>query len=448
MRFEKLLEPVSEEQPCGPDLDEEGDEDYINYIFAAEERLPTRFFDDEQQPFDRTTLDLDAEVKAIGDLLESSRDLRLLTLEARFQILRGEIIGFCDCVVACAELTEKFWDHVHPGADGDMQLRQNTVAALDSLVTCVLPMQFASIARDRREGDITYRQFAVAKGEAKPAEEEKVKSPAAITDALGNAGNSEAVEAVYEALNGANEAFNKLKSVFNEHVDYDLVPSFDQIAEATEQIIKLIGSARPDLAGEVSEADETEAVDSDSTGEAVEGVVGEETAVGTPVAAAPVITGDVKNHAAALAALTNAEQYFSANEPTSPALLLVHQARTLIGQPLVVALEALMPETVERAGISFDSSLKVQIDINRMRMLSGETAYGEPNGAAEEIPEFPATNRAEATQLLVSVENFFRTAEPSSPIPMLLQKARGYLNRDFSSILSDLIPTEPTEESY
>ena len=105
-----------------------------------------------------------------------------------------------------------------------------------------------------------------------------------------------------------------------------------------------------------------------------------------------------------------------------------------------------MPETVERAGISFDSSLKVQIDIHRMRILSGETSYGEADGGDGDMPDYAITNRAEATQLLGSVESFFRSAEPSSPIPMLLQKARGYMNRDFSSILSDLIPNEPTQE--
>ena len=244
MRFEKLLEPISEDQPCGPDLDEEGDEDYINYIFAAEERLPTRFFDDEQKPFDKSGIDLDAEVKTIGELLERSRDLRLLTLEARFQILRGEIIGFCECVTACTQLTEKFWNHVHPGADGDMQLRQNTVASLDSLITCVLPMQFAPIIRDRREGDISYRVYAVATGDVTPAEEEKVKSPAAVTDALGNAGNSEIVEATFNALNEVIEAFEKLKSIFIEHVDHEFVPFFDQITEAVQQLIRLIGKAR------------------------------------------------------------------------------------------------------------------------------------------------------------------------------------------------------------
>ncbi len=45
--------------------------------------------------------------------------------------------------------------------------------------------------------------------------------------------------------------------------------------------------------------------------------------------------------------------------------------------------------------------------------------------------------------MLAGVEEFYRRAEPSSPIPMLLGKARSYLNRDFTMILSDLIAKDP-----
>jgi type VI secretion system protein ImpA len=41
--------------------------------------------------------------------------------------------------------------------------------------------------------------------------------------------------------------------------------------------------------------------------------------------------------------------------------------------------------------------------------------------------------------LMAEVEHFFKTAEPSSPVPMLLAKASGFANRDFNAILKDLI---------
>lgn len=60
----------------------------------------------------------------------------------------------------------------------------------------------------------------------------------------------------------------------------------------------------------------------------------------------------------------------------------------------------------------------------------------DASGDAEALP--PAENRAAAERLLAGVEAYFRGAEPSSPIPMLLAKARDYLKRDFLFILKDM----------
>lgn len=39
-----LLEPVSPESPCGPDLERRDDPEFIDYYFEAESRLPERYF--------------------------------------------------------------------------------------------------------------------------------------------------------------------------------------------------------------------------------------------------------------------------------------------------------------------------------------------------------------------------------------------------------------------
>ena len=62
--------------------------------------------------------------------------------------------------------------------------------------------------------------------------------------------------------------------------------------------------------------------------------------------------------------------------------------------------------------------------------------------APEANPVFVARTRADAAGLILSAEAFFRQAEPSSPIPLLLERARDYLNRDFASIMNELAPKE------
>jgi type VI secretion system protein ImpA len=49
-------------------------------------------------------------------------------------------------------------------------------------------------------------------------------------------------------------------------------------------------------------------------------------------------------------------------------------------------------------------------------------------------------SRPEAIALLEQVQRFFRKSEPSSPIPMLCERARGMAERDFMSVLREVLP--------
>ena len=70
--------PISQADPSGPDLDFDGDGDYLNFLASAEGMLPTSFFSVEDgKPFDRTTVDLPGQIAGIDALLRRSRDLRL-----------------------------------------------------------------------------------------------------------------------------------------------------------------------------------------------------------------------------------------------------------------------------------------------------------------------------------------------------------------------------------
>jgi type VI secretion system protein ImpA len=66
-----------------------------------------------------------------------------------------------------------------------------------------------------------------------------------------------------------------------------------------------------------------------------------------------------------------------------------------------------------------------------------------PDDADEENllePEQLPTSREDAGRMLSAVEQFFRTNEPSSPVPVLLARARTFINKDFNAILAELMP--------
>jgi type VI secretion system protein ImpA len=371
--------------------------------------------------------------------MERSRDLRLICLEARFQCFVGQISGFVDCLDAIGAFLEKYWDEVHPRPfDGDATLRQNVIGGLDDYWRVIQPLHHLPLLRDKRIGQLAFRQYSVATGATPAREGETVPDLAEINRALANPENREAADAAYQLLGRASGRLDAISQTFADKAGHDYAPSFARLSEFLTQARAMFHGARPDLAPATNGMDDlAAAATSIPTGETPAGA-------SVTMAPAPITAGavPVSSRAEAVAALAAAEAYFAAHEPSAPALILVHQARLLVGRPLVEALQALLPDTAERAVIRFEPTLKFQIGMASMKTLSDEAA--RPPGSSEPASEkaFTAASRNEAAGLIAGVEGFFRSAEPSSPIPMLLAKARTYLNRDFTMILNDLIIRE------
>lgn len=436
MRFDTLLDPISDDQPCGPDLEQEGDDAFIDYYYDALARLPERYADTSTgDVFDRKGIDLKAEAKTITDLLDRSRDLRLLSLEAQFQVLGGQLAGFADCVAAMAQLLDQRWDTVHPQAGDDPTDRRNTLELLDSRATVVLPLENVPLFRDRRLEHVTWRDYAVGTGKREPRNEDDTGDAAAILSAMKSADNAEAVAAAYEAISGIMENIGKISDACRTTETNPFSPNLRALTEVLNEMIALFAEARPDLTGDLPDAPPEPEVD--QPGEDGPDPTDENT---NAPAAAPAPTGgsSIATHAAAIAALTAVEGYFARAEPSAPSYLLVRQARQLIGRPLIEALELLLPEMADRAKIDFGSDTGFVMTMDRMRALSDGLPTTSGNG--EETPAMTADTRDQAAALMSAVESFFRQTEPSSPIPVLLFKAKTYLNRDFSSIIGDLFP--------
>jgi type VI secretion system protein ImpA len=94
-----LLAPISEAAPCGPDLDAEGDAEYLNFMAATEGQLPDAFFS-----FDRKSVDFVAANASGEKLLARSHDIRLLVLMAKLAILNRDLSGFAQQLAVAARL--------------------------------------------------------------------------------------------------------------------------------------------------------------------------------------------------------------------------------------------------------------------------------------------------------------------------------------------------------
>jgi type VI secretion system protein ImpA len=490
MRFDFLAEPISADDPCGPDLEEAGDNEYNNYVLQASGLVPERYYDRASgRIYDRANLNLSDNVAAIAKLLGRTRDLKLLALDLRFHLLAGKLVGFSEALQGMAILVTGFWENFHPlPLDGDMVLRQNTLEGLDDLALIVPALQFAPVVEGRSR--ISYRNYLVANQKVEPWEIEERMNVDTIDRAL----NDEKIRGQLETSRGAvvasQEALATLRNTFIEKAGHTSAPSFKRLEETLSGMVAFLNVY-------LGISDE---------------VAGEATAEGddaATAAAAPVRAGLVKTHGAAVAALKAVEDYFLKFEASSPALIVVHQARLLVGRPLVEAMEALLPEPSTRAVLRFDGGFPFEIDIARMKSVtdnimayapaieepSAEASWSESSDSSsdyyssgdssEETPAseeaetpaedegaadseetatdlegtpaqaqyretsfepspttFTAPSRSDASQLLSAVESYFRSAEPSSPVPILLGKARNLMSKDFSAILNEIIPRD------
>lgn len=424
MRHDDLMKPISPDAPCGDDLLETDDEAFVDYYFNVEDRLPTAYFNILRGTlFDSKTVDHKAETAQIDALLKRSRDLRLLVLEAKFQILAGRFKGFVDAVMAVAGLLETYPEDVHPRGDSD---RRNALEELNAQATVVTPLDYAPLLTDRRYGDVTYRPYATGTGKMPVREGEEPGDSGGITAALGNSENAAAVETLAGQLSGMLEALTRITAVCRSGAK-PFSPTLTRLTEKLGDLLAMVMQARGDLTPAAAAPAEADA---------------EAAPAGQITFTAPA-PGEVADQRAAFRILGAVERYFAAHEPASLALVLVTQSRLLIGRPLVEALDVMVEDTANRATIDFGSDTGFSISMSRMRQLS--EAAGIPTAdtwGEDDTPPPEVVSRDHAGQLLKTIEDYYRTREPASPIPILLFKARNLLSKDFHALVRELLPPD------
>jgi type VI secretion system protein ImpA len=413
-------------ESSGPDLDAEGDADYLNFFAQIEGILPTSFFSAEDgKPFDQSSIDIPGHLDGLKRLQERSRDLRLVAVEARLAVLNRDIAGFTAAVSTIAEWLENSWDTVHPGAQ---DVRQSTVGTLD-LPTVVFPLQYSPLFEARRIGAVTFRRWLIATGEVKPREGEAEQSASAITQAIAEA-DTAVLAAAQAQIVRLDDALNRIRNTFAAHGSSVDLPN----------LAALLGKMRAFIGCGAPTSDTSPAADGDASPDGMR-----ETPVLADACPPPASLAD------AASALGVIADYYSRREPSSPILPLVRQARELVGKSFVEVMAVLMPSQVDKAAFRIGTDQVFELPVGRLSSFSA-VAPDESSTVVSDAPidaapadehprpRYSVDSRAKAIALLDAVQRYFRIAEPSSPVPMLCERARGLAERDFMSVLRDVLP--------
>lgn len=453
MALEWITTPVSEEAPCGPDLDATDDAEFVDYYFDALGRLPDPYFTPgvntgngktPDRLFDPRSVDFAGECGQIDGMLRRSRDIRLLVLRAQWAILAGRLPDMAEAVKAVADGLETFGAEMHPATHSTVQSRREALGELGMRDSVQMPLMYCGLTGDP---DVTLRRFRVADGRYTAGDGEDDVSGSRLRSALASSDMAAQVARSHAALITLADAFNRILRACKTNETQPFTPDVSETIAILDEMRGLINDARPDLRGAEADLEPSEAEEAPVAEDGAEaGAEGSEAPV---AAAAPVPAGAIKSHAEARQALLTCEVYFRAFEPSSAALLLVTQARLLIGKSLIEAMDILLPSDASRAVVEFGPQSGFALPLDKLQALSREVPEGAPVQPPEqaEVCDPPVvTSTAEAAGVLRAVEDFFRRSEKSSPVPILLQRARSYLDKDFQSLMAELIPVPPSPE--
>ena len=440
--LQNLIGPVSADDPCGRDLDLDGDADYMNFVAGAEGRLPSSYFDGKDEsgasgrPFQFSKIDVDSVFTGAAPILAKTRDLRLLVLLSKFVLLSRQFEDFRTLIRAVATLLTGRWDEVHPRAEGgEFQARMVALESIDVQPTVIMPLQFLPLIEHRRFGSISFRSHLIATGAATPRANEEVADQAAIDKLIREVDVADLIAKRGEFID-LQSALGEICQTWSEKN-----PSGEQVR--LDKTLELVGKIVTFLDGAVTLRDPAAglaaAASDQSAGSAVE-----DGADGTVAESAAVGAWRVTNQGEAGAALSAVETYFNLNEPSSPTLPLVRQARQLLGRSFIDIMRTLVPTHLEQAGVEIGRTESFRLPVERLAALTGEgegaTMGAEP--ASDQACAIAIRSRNEALSLLDQVAAYFRAAQPSSPVPFIIERARDLAQRDFLSVLKTLLPAD------
>ncbi len=321
MDLDALLEPIAEQSPCGPNLEDDAE---FQALGVAARGKDERVIGEKRIPAVPPPW---PEVRELSQrLLGRTKDLRIAVFWTRAAIALSGLGGLRDGVALIHRLLESQWDGVHPQidpADQDPAFRMNVLAGLVDPATTLREVRHAAIVDVPRKGRVTVFDVLVAAGKLQSGGE-PTRALAEVQALLQEAASQ---PAALEAVGQAQTLVADLQKLLTEKVGSERTPDLRPLREllvpAAELCQAAIEAARP-------RPDE----------------VGGEQEAGVTPAPATAVPGVIRTREDAIRMLDRVCEYMERNEPTSPAPLLIRRAQRLMNKSFMEIIQDLSPDSV------------------------------------------------------------------------------------------------------
>ena len=341
--LDSLLQPISDEEPCGPDL--EYDPEFGEMERAAQ--------GSSEQQFGDTIVDAEPpEWKQVRKLAESllgrTKDMRVLTHLARAKLNMEGLIAFQQAIHLLRQYLETFWDSVHPELDhddnDDPTYRTNTLISYCDEDAILKELKDAPIVSSRAVGQFSLRDVQRAQ-EGDDSGEDSAVSIDTIEAAF-SACEIEEIQATEEATRTTAEDFSAIEQFVTEKVGVGLAVSLAPVRSVLEEMNAFIVEQleRRGVSSGGDEADEASGEEGESEGG---GGGGTSSAAGQ---SQPFqLAGKISSRRDAIKALDAVCEFYEEHEPSSPLPLLIRRAQRLASKSFMEILRDLAPDGLSQA---------------------------------------------------------------------------------------------------
>jgi type VI secretion system protein ImpA len=331
---EKLLQPVSVEDPCGDDLEYDP---AFGELQRSAEGKPEQVMGSTVNPAEEPEW-REVQRQAVA-ICARTKDLRVLILLLRALLANAGLPGLADGLHLLRGLLERYWDAIHPQLDPDDNLdptmRVNIIASVCDPMTFLRGVHEAPLVSSRVMGRFSLRDIAVASGHmpAPPGSAAAAPTMSAIEAAFMDT-DLEELQATAKAVDASMADVAAIENLVTAKVGVTNAPNLSELGAVFKE-------ARQVLAEHLARR-----------GVSAPGAEGEPAptpaGAGAPPAAA-ALSGEITSREDVVRALDKISDYYNRHEPSSPIPMLVQRAKQLVSMDFLEILRNLAPDGVKQA---------------------------------------------------------------------------------------------------
>lgn len=326
--IEKLLQPVSDEAPCGDDL--EYDTAFQELTRAATPVSGESMIDKASDPEPPKWPEVASQAEA---LLGRTKDLRVAMHLTRARLNTHGVSGLADGVALIKGILTNYWDNVYPKLDAeennDPTMRINSLYALGDANGLLSNVREVPIVKAKRAGQYSLRDIRIAAGEVSGPAGKEPPDPGIIAAAFQECDldelktNADAIAKVQEDLNGIEAFITEQVGATNNALTVRVLS--DELRVIGKTYSEHLADRGVDV--EQPEGDGEEFASNGGNG----------------------VSGNIRSREDAIRMLDKITEYFRRNEPSSPVPLLLQRAKGLIAKDFMEILRDLTPDAISQA---------------------------------------------------------------------------------------------------